>query len=61
MCGEKTKSESKQMNVKSSEFAKDPKKYMQYARDGNTVTITDSEGKPRMLLVVSKPIEEPKT
>jgi len=43
------------MNVKSSEFTKDLKKYMQYARDGN------SEGKPRMLLAVSKPIKEPTT
>lgn len=47
------------MNIKSSEFAKDPKRYMQYARDGNTITITDSNEKPRMLLVVSKPANDP--
>lgn len=46
------------MNIKSSEFAKDPKRYVQCARSGQTVIITDEIGKARMLLVVSKPIDE---
>jgi hypothetical protein len=43
-------------NVRREDFAKDPSRYVDRARERGPVTITDAQGKPRMMIVVPKAI-----
>ena len=44
-------------SVKRSDFAKDPRRYVDQAREHGPVTVTDGRGRPRIMIVVPKAIE----